>query len=204
MKTDVVSISYNGQNTQLAELQAKKIAEYKGLSEKDALHLFLLTEEMMGLMRSITGATNGKFWIEDEDGVYRLHLSVGAVVDKQAREQLLATASSGKNEATRTLSGKLREFFFRGGDDDAAAYRNPYFNEGRTGMGDASMPAQAWQWSLAQYRQALPPREEARQDAKADEAWDELERSVIAHVADDVKVSIRGYQTELILEKKLG
>ena len=41
--------------------QAEKVAAYKGLSPKGALHLRLLTEEMMGMMRSITGEKEGKF-----------------------------------------------------------------------------------------------------------------------------------------------
>ena len=37
----------------------------------------------------------------------------------------------------------------------------------------------------------------------AEEAWDELEKSVIAHVADEVKISIRGYDVEMIVYKKI-
>ena len=59
-----------------ALLQAEKVAAYKGLSYKNSLRLRLLTEEMMGLMRSVTGETKGLFWIEDEEGVYKLHLQV--------------------------------------------------------------------------------------------------------------------------------
>ncbi len=37
----------------------------------------------------------------------------------------------------------------------------------------------------------------------AREAWDELEKSVVAKVADDVKVSILGRVVEMIILKKL-
>ena len=33
--------------------------------------------------------------------------------------------------------------------------------------------------------------------------WDELEKSVVTHVADDIKVSIRGQQVEMTILKKL-
>ena len=36
----------------------------------------------------------------------------------------------------------------------------------------------------------------------AAEAWDELEKSVIAHVADEVRISIHGYDVEMIVFKK--
>ncbi len=43
-----------------------------------------------------------------------------------------------------------------------------------------------------------------QKDEKALQAWDELEKSVVAHVADDVKVSIRNQQVEMTIVKKLG
>ena len=36
------------------------------------------------------------------------------------------------------------------------------------------------------------------------EQWDELEKSVVSHIADDVLVSIRGYEVELVIIKKLA
>ena len=65
MKTDVISVSSRGSRMESALLQADQVAAYKGLSAKDALHLRLLAEEALGLMRSITGETDGLFWIED-------------------------------------------------------------------------------------------------------------------------------------------
>ena len=99
MKTDKITVSSQGARMGAALEQAEKVAAYKGLKMKDALHLRLLTEEMMGLMRSITGEREGIFWIEDEDGEYRLHLQVRTLLNSEEREQLLAVSSSGKNES---------------------------------------------------------------------------------------------------------
>ena len=76
MKTDVITVSSSGAQMEAALAQADKMAAFKGLSGKSALHLRLLAEEMMGMMRSLTGEQEGQFWIEDSDGVYRLHLRV--------------------------------------------------------------------------------------------------------------------------------
>ena len=59
MRTDVITVSSRGKRMETALEQADKMAAYKGLSRKNALHLRLLTEEMMGLMRSVTGETEG-------------------------------------------------------------------------------------------------------------------------------------------------
>ena len=84
MKTDVIAVS--SKNSRLKETlrQVDKVAAYKELSPKGALHLRLLTEEMIGMVASITGKVEGQFWIEDEDGVYQLHLQVKTDLDAAA------------------------------------------------------------------------------------------------------------------------
>ena len=115
MKTDVIVIYSDGSEMEEALVQAEKTAQYKGLSHKAALHLRLLTEEMLGMMRSITGNVKGRFWIEDEKGAFQLHLKVKTFVDFEKREQLLKASTSGKNEAARERSGhfSIRWMVFR-------------------------------------------------------------------------------------------
>ena len=201
MKTDKISVSSQGARMNAALEQADKVAAYKGLSMKDALHLRLLTEEMMGLMRSITGEREGIFWIEDEDGEYRLHLQVRTLLNSEEREQLLAVSSSGRNESAKGLMGRIRDFFDWGSDEDLATYTSPLL------LPDAceypSSPALDWEWSMARYENALSTQME-QGDQKVREAWDELEKSVVSHVADEVKVSIRSGTVEMIIYKKLG
>jgi len=86
--------------------QVDALATYKSLSPKNAMHLHLLAEEMLAMMRAITGNVNGEFWIEDQDDVYALHLKVDTLTDAHRREQLLSASSTGKNEATRGFMGE--------------------------------------------------------------------------------------------------
>ena len=190
MKTDKITVSSQGARMGAALEQAEKVAAYKGLKMKDALHLRLLTEEMMGLMRSITGEREGIFWIEDEDGEYRLHLQVRTLLNSEER-----------NESAKGIMGRIRDFFDWGSDEDLATYTSPLL------LPDAfeytSSPALDWEWSMARYENALSSRLEL--DAKdVREAWDELEKSVVSHVADDIKVSIRSGTVEMIIIKKLA
>ncbi|MBR6955047.1 MAG: hypothetical protein IKH77_08460 [Clostridia bacterium] len=201
MKTDIITVSSRGRHMEEALEQVDKLSAYKGLSPKGALHLRLLTEEMMGMMRSITGETEGRFWIEDEEGVYRLHLQVETRMDSGKRERLLSASSSGRNDAARGLMGRLRDFFDRGADEDIAAYASPML---LSGMFEASStPALDLDWSMVRYEEALAGYDrESNQEAL--EAWDELEKSVVARVADDVRVSIRGRDVEMVIVKKLA
>ncbi len=201
MKTDVIVVSSRGARMEAALAEIDKIAVYKNLSAKNALHLRLLTEEMMGMMRSITGQTEGKFWVEDNDGVYELHLKVETRMTSEKRDRLLAASSSGKNESARGLMGRLRDFFDRSADEDLAGFTNPILLTG--GMEYSSSAALDWEWSMLRYEESLTEGVE-RRDVQAQEAWDELEKSVVAHVADDIKVSIRGTSVEMIIFKKLA
>ena len=121
MKTDIITVSSKGKQIEKALDQVEKVASYKGLSRKGALHLRLLTEEMMQMMRSITGEPEGEFWIEDKDGEYSLHLKVATRLSLEKREQLLEASTSGKNESARGIMGRLRAFFDWESDEDAAA-----------------------------------------------------------------------------------
>ena len=201
MKSDVIAVSSKGNQIEKALDQVERVVSYKGLTGKNALHLRLLTEEMMGLMRSITGEADGKFWIEDEDNVYELHLLSTTRMTSTKREQLLSTASSGKNESAKGLMGRLRDFFDRGADEDISGYTSPLFLA--SGYEHSTTPTLDWEWSMMEYENALSARVE-RNDAAAREAWDELEKSVVARVADDVKVSIKGRNVEMTIVKKMA
>lgn len=194
MKSDVITVSSKGGQMEKALKQAEKVASYKGLSRKSTLHLTLLTEEMMGLMRSIAGDVEGKFWIEDNKDEFQLHLQVETPMDAEKREQLISVSSSGKNEASQGFMGRIRAFFEP--EEDLPLFLNPVSVDSFDGVTDVT-------WSMIAYREMLTQYVgEHREEAK--DAWDELEKSVVSHVADDVKVSIRGRKVELTILKKLA
>ena len=200
MKTDVISVSSKGTQIEKALIQADKVAAYKEMSKRNALHLRLLTEEMMGLMRSITGDVTGKFWIEDQDGVYELHLQTEKWLTSEKREQLLAVSTTGRNAAAKGLMGRLRNFFEIGADEDVLAFTNPLILPGM--YEQTSTPTMDWEWSMVQYEEALASYKPEKEETVL-EARDELEKSVVAHVADDIKVGIKGRIVEMTIIKKM-
>lgn len=191
MKTDVLKISSDGSNMEAALAQVDKLSAYKGLSPKNTLYLRLLAEETMAMMRAITGNVNGEFWIEDEDQVYSLHLRVSTLVDEKQRGQLLSASTSGKNEAARGFMGKIRSFF-----EPSAGV--PLFSAGISGGSPQAYTS--YVWSMEDYKDQL--RQQGEQSGTR-EAWDELEKSVVGHLADNVKVSILGRTVEMVIMKKL-
>lgn len=170
--------------------QAEKVAVYQGLSRKGALNLRLLAEEMMSMMRAITGDVKGQFWIENVKDQFQLHLNVRTQVDFLQREKLLSASSSGKNEAHRGFLGKIQAFF------EPIEGTPVYFDSA------VSTTPHEIGWSMNAYQEQLGHMVNEKREGAA-EAWDELEKSVIAHVADEVKISIRGYDVEMTVFKKI-
>ena len=167
---------------------------YKELSPKNTLYLRLLAEETMAMLRAITGNVSGEFWMEDEDQSYTLHLKVNTLMDENKRKQLLSASTSGKNEATRGFMGKIRSFF-------EPSSSIPMFSAGLGG--GAPQMYNSYVWSMEDYRDQLRQYREQNQN-EANEAWDELEKSVVGHLADDVKISIRGRIVEMTILKRLS
>ena len=194
MKTNVIVVSSKGSGMDAALAQADRTAMDLGLRSRDALHMRLLVEEMMSMMRSIIGQLEGEFWIETDDSCYRLHLRVMTLMDSQQRAQLLSASTSGKNHAHRGLMGKLRAFFEPMPIDDSPAY-----------LVETVMPGaenDVLKWSLEAYRERLRKRKDA--SGEAQEEWDELEKSVVSHIADNIEISIRGYEVEIVILKKVA
>lgn len=200
MKTDIVVVSNSGIGMEDAFRQTELVGQYKHLSPKSILHLRLLAEEMMGLMRSITGEKTGQFWIEDNDGMFLLHLLVDTRMNTVKREKLLNTSTSGKNEYAKGIMGHIRDFFDRNADQDVVAFTNPIMMSGV--YDNAQDILHDVEWSMVKYRQDVySTKDESTEHAAA---WDELEQSVITHVADEIKVFIHNQQVELVVYKKLA
>lgn len=217
MKSDVIAVRSNGEGMPEALEQTEAVAEYKRLPKKNALRLRLLCEETMGMMRSLTGEREAFFWIEDKDGSFELHLKTETPMDMEKRRGLLNVATSGKNASAKGVMGKIRDIFDMltlpadasayqyGAEGLRAGYALPSYVTGglmydmETDALSLSMLANMSSWSLRQYKESVAASEDS--PTKAEE-WDELEKSVVAKLADEVKIFIDGDAVEMVIYKK--
>ena len=190
MKSDVIKVSSREDRIDMVLDQAARMASAQDLSRKSALHLRLLSEEMMCMMRAIAGDVDGEFWIENKGPSFELHLRCDTFMDEHKRQALLSASSSGKNEADRGFVGKLRAFF-EPAEDLPLFYS---FNPDGT-YGDMV-------WSMRSYQKMLRQNVDQNREG-AEEAWDELEKSVVSHLADDIRVGIRGSEVEMTVFRNL-
>lgn len=196
MKSDVIVVQSNGKGREEALCQTEAVAVFKGLNKQNTIHLRLLAEEMIGMLNAMVGEVQAEYWLQDADQIYELHLKAKTRLDPDMRENLLSVSSSGRNAAAKGIMGKIRDIFTQalearslaGGVYDAGYY---YEDSGMIHMG---MINPAGSWSLNQYRSNLPKSRE--------EEWDELEKSIIANLADEVEIFIQGGYVELVIYKK--
>ena len=70
---------------------------------------------------------------------------------------------------------------------------------GTLGMVDGGMSQALYSWSMQKYKEGVAGTKTG--DKAAAEAWDELEKSVIANIADEVRVGVRKGSVELVIVK---
>ena len=82
MKSNVINIANQGNGFENTIEEARKVAKYESLNHKESLRLQLCAEEMLSLVRSVTGELKASFWIETEGRTFSLHMSTQTVLDK--------------------------------------------------------------------------------------------------------------------------
>ena len=199
MKSKIVTVSSEGVGIDDALAMTEALGAECGLAKKSALRLRLLSEELLGMRRGIAGKVEANYWREGEQNNFELHMASNVKLTSEIREQLLAAASSGKNEAAKSFMGKIR--FMIAGFLISAKEALPYalINTAAAYPMGGYAGESASVWSMAFYKDDLKKRMGEDPDAFA--AWDELEKSIVANIADDVKVKIVGKDVEITVCK---
>lgn len=211
MKTEIISVTSRGQGMDEALAMTEKLGAESGLERKQNLRLRLLAEELFGMLRGIAGDVEADYWLEKTDRNFALHLKSNVVMTREMREQLIAVSTSGENAAARGFMGKLREMIA------VALLPDESGRSGLTGlslgfaglsMGFASMAdpssvtqlrTDVFRWSMLEYKKKVDSSRSENTEAEA--AWDELERSIVASIADEVSVCVVNSDVEIIISK---
>lgn len=199
MKSNVCKIENGTRDLEAILKESERVAEYNGLSHKQALQLRLLCEEIDGMLPNIVDDFEGELWIDFEDGVCKVNVSVQfPEVNADKKAELISIAKDQKNAAAVGIVGKIRnaiENFFLDEDMMTAVTISTRPYSLATGYSDGV--DYDYLWRLEEYRKSVKKEEQV-------EAWDELEKSVIASVADDVIVGVRGKRAEIVIMKKFA
>lgn len=196
MRSSVCKIEKGTGDLSAILAESEKVSEYIGLDRKEAMKLRLICEEIDGLLPNITDEFEGDFWIDYEDGVCKVNVSIRIPeFNATKKKELISLANDKRNAAAVGIIGKIRNaienFFLSEGSTDALGASSITFH---TATGYSEGVDYSYLWSLQQYKDTMEKDET--------ETWDELEKSVITSVADDVIVSIRGNSADIVIVKR--
>ena len=199
MESYILQVNSRGDGMEEALAATENAGRESGLSRKETLRLRLLAEELFGMVRSLAGQVGGQYTLEREGKRFLLRLSADVKMTQELRKQLIAVSSQGENAAARSFMGKIRDMI-------AAALLPREEGPSSLSLGLMSLGspggyrAGAYDWSLTRYKTGVSDR--LGEDGKAAEAWDELEKSIVARLADEVSVRIEGSNVEIAISKE--
>ena len=196
MRTEQIRVSSSGEGMEEALQMTEKFGLESGLIRKEDLRLRLLAEELFGMMRSIVGKIEALYWIEGEDQKYDIFLAGDVELNQDSRRKLIEVSSKHENATAKGFMGKLRDMIgvmlLPEGDGPSMT------SIGLMTMGSPNefiANSDAYSWSLNKYREEL----QASDNEEARKENDELERSIVASLADEVSVSIEDSKVTIIV-----
>ena len=189
MKSDVIKISREQDNLNKILAETQRTSEYVGLNAKQLIKTRLIAEEFVGMLKELSQDFEGEFWIECEDLSFAFiaNLHINEIMDKQTKRKFIEVSSDKKNAAAKGVMGKIRDVVENLLYPENAMYSSNFISyqlETAVLLND--------QWTLNRYKEAQRNNEEP---------WDELEKSIIANIADDVIVAVKGNSVEIAIMK---
>ncbi len=196
VKSREITIQSDGADMHSIFDEAEKFADEMNLTGKDKIHFRLLTEETMGMLKTITGEISVGVAFLGKNNEITIHLETYTNMNMQKREDLLSVSTSGKNESAKGVMGKIREAFefafnspYADSTDAWMAYGTPALTKGVPVSPTAMNMMDSTYWSLAQYSENIEYKENSGEER---EEWDELEKSIVFNLAKDVRIGIKG------------
>lgn len=179
------------------------------LHKKDSLHVKLLVEETIGMVKGITGKFKGLLWVEKFDSQCSVKLISKTLMNADIKHDMLSMSSSGKNDLAKGTMGKIKDIIETGLlNYESVMKLQQEYNGVSIGFGGlgvyndiglANNPGafSGFMWSMTDYQKQLKEGKDSNEGMKA--AWDELEKSIVASIAKDVVVGVKGNNVELTI-----
>ena len=212
MKSTVINLSNEVSNIESILEETQRLSAYADLDKKQALRLRLLTEELVSMLKELSGNFEGQFWAEAEGRDVELVTSIFVIdeMDNKTKKSFINVSTQKKNAAAKGIMGKIRDVVENMMYPENADYTSNYIAselEAAAMLGEKAEDDRSSgnvdnivdsvmlenSWSLTRYKN--------KQRDKA-EPWDEIEKSIIANIADDVIVSVKGKNVEIRIAKR--
>ena len=124
-KSDRIDIDNRGHHFTDALQESEKISQLAGMSRRNAIRLRLITEEMLNMMRGITGQCKASFRILCDGEKFELFLSTRARLDEKKRSRLMASKTGDPTSFQDKLRGMLEKALSTDSDSEFDVLAEP-------------------------------------------------------------------------------
>lgn len=213
-KTPLVRVFLDDNGIERAMEETSRLGELNGLSKKEVMRLRLLGEEMIRLVSGFVGDNALTYWVEHKQKEYRVHVGADVIMTNQRKKKLIALSTSGKNDAYQSFSDSIRGMIISMVVKDNDVRNKNTLPSGKEVLTEDIEQASIFSWSLKKHRMQMEINKQNKKKAKAEGenkegenkeenviAWEELEHSIIAKIADDIRISISNTNVEVIAFK---
>ena len=202
--SDTFMVNSDAGRMAAARYATENFAWQAKLDKRDTLRLDLLVEETLGMVKAMLDDFYGQIWFVADGKACEIHFEATSDMNADKKQELLSVSSTGKNTAAKGFMAKLGEVIsgaLHGMGNTMDTYGQETIKYGivHTPSVLSANSDMMTIWTLQSYRSDL---NEAHSDDGAEEALDELEKSIVAKLADDVLVGVKGDRIDLVIKKK--
>ncbi len=211
--TDYIMLTPNEEELAKAYGKVDDCVGMLNAGKKDTLHMKLIMDETIGMVKEMTGDFDALMWAERYNDECCVKVIGNTKMDADKKYDILSLAPSRKNSLVEGFTGKIRDLIETGLlNYDSVMKLNQKYNGNMVnvmGLGlynEASavmMPLEfaGVTWSMGEYKENVASNKDSSEEIKA--AWDELERSIVASVADDIIVGVKKNKVQITIVYKL-
>lgn len=195
MKTDKLWV--NGairRNNEINEI-LREFAEKAGITGRDFRHMNLLTEETLGMAGQMLKDFDGEIWLSTAPGGYEIILEADVRANGDGSSAPQGSPAGFMAKVAEMLNCSYVFDSISEMPENLAATLPDYLSYGIRESGNA--PVWAGKWSLSAYRHNL------RNRPGSGVNLDELEKSIVASLADEVTIGIHGHRVRLVISRSV-
>ena len=185
--------------------KADDIISELSLDNKNALRAKLVFEETLGMLKAMTDNFQALVWVEKYKKSFCVRLAVKTNIDLDKKNAFLSLSSEHKNDSIKGFMDKISDVIQNGllSYDNTVKltqqYGGSFVDYGAMGTYGyyEGIYDNGLMWSLDYYKNSLE--DAISSDEASKQAWDELEKSIVANIADDVIVGVKGDKVEMTI-----
>lgn len=211
--TDYIHLTSNDADLNIAYGKVEECLGMLKIGKKDTLHMKQIMDETIGMVKEMTGDIDALMWAEKYNDECCVKVVGNTKMDADKKYDILSLSSDKGNSLAKGFKGKIGDLIETGLlNYDSVMKLNQKYNGNIINImglglyneaGSVAMPLEfsGVNWSMGDYKANVASQKADNEEIQ--EAWDELERSIVASIADDIIVGVKKNKVQITIIYKL-